>query len=456
MNYLFISLYFVQATVFIIVISFGTALVMSSLFKVKSEPKMDIVRDTKKSKRKPMLMAGAIGVVALSTLAFVFKPSNASYVVDRDALLVATVEQGDMKVRVRGTGVLASKDIRWLATDVAGRVERIVTKAGAVVKKGDVILELSNPQLVQQMEDYQWQLEEMEAETTALEVSLESQLLDQETVVLNEKLNYERAKLTFDAENTLLTQGVIAISKIKHQEAKIEVNRFKQRWDLEKKRLAKRRENLDAQRLSYQAKLKRLRHSLARAQTQVDNLTVRASMDSIVQEMPLELGQQVNPGNNLARLARSGLFIAELRIPEKLIKNVKLSQSVTVDTRSSEIKGHIIRIDPAVVNGTVQVDVDLVGELPIEARPDLTIDGVIDIADIENTLYVKRPMFAKNDTTSKVYVLDQASQYAVKRDITYGQTSNQFIEIKSGLKPGDSIVVSDVTAWQTHQKVSIN
>ncbi|OIQ46883.1 MAG: RND transporter [Gammaproteobacteria bacterium MedPE] len=417
---------------------------------------MDIVRDSKKSKRKPLLIAGAVGVLVVGVIALMIKPSNASYVVDKDALLFATVEQGDMKVRVRGTGVLASKDIRWLATDVAGRVERIVTKAGAIVKKGDVILELSNPQLVQQMQDFGWQLEEMQAETTALEVSLESQLLDQETVVLNEQLNYERAKLTFDAENSLLTQGVIAISKIKHQEAQIEVKRFKQRWDLEKKRLAKRRENLDAQRLSYQAKLKRLRHSLERAQKQVDNLTVRASMDSIVQEMPLELGQQVNPGNNLARLARSGLFIAELRIPEKLIKNVKISQAVSVDTRSSIIKGHIIRIDPAVVNGTVQVDVDLLGELPIEARPDLTIDGVIDIADIENTLFVKRPMYAKNDTQGSVYVLDEQSQEVVKRDIEYGQTSNQFIEIKSGLKSGESIVVSDVTAWQSHQKVSIN
>lgn len=417
---------------------------------------MDIVRDSKKSKRNPLLIASAVGVLVVGVIGLMIKPSNASYVVDKDALLFATVEQGDMKVRVRGTGVLASKDIRWLATDVAGRVERIVTKAGAIVKKGDVILELSNPQLVQQMQDFGWQLEEMQAETTALEVSLESQLLDQETVVLNEQLNYERAKLTFDAENSLLTQGVIAISKIKHQEAQIEVKRFKQRWDLEKKRLAKRRENLDAQRLSYQAKLKRLSHSLARAQKQVDNLTVRASMDSIVQEMPLELGQQVNPGNNLARLARSGLFIAELRIPEKLIKNVKISQAVSVDTRSSIIKGHIIRIDPAVVNGTVQVDVDLLGELPIEARPDLTIDGVIDIADIENTLFVKRPMYAKNDTQGRVYVLDEQSQEVVKRDIEYGQTSNQFIEIKSGLKPGESIVVSDVTAWQTHQKVSIN
>lgn len=416
---------------------------------------MDIVRDKKKANRKP-LIAGGIGLVVVGLAFFIFKPSNASYVVDKDALLFATVEQGDMKVRVRGTGALASKDIRWLATDVAGRVERIVTKAGAKVAKGDLILELSNPQLVQQMQDAQWQLEERQAETKALEVSLESQLLDQETVVLNEQLNYERAKLTFDAENTLLTQGVIAISKIKHQEAKIEVKRFKRRWELEKKRLAKRKENLRAQRLSYDAKLQRLRYSLARVRKQVDNLMVRASMDAIVQEMPLELGQQVNPGNNLARLARSGLFIAELRIPEKLIKNVKLTQSVTIDTRSSKINGTIIRIDPAVVNGTVQVDVDLHGTLPIEARPDLTVDGIVDIADISNTLYVKRPMFARNDSAAKVFVLDASSQYVTKRDIIYGQTSNQYIEIKSGLKPGDSVVVSDVSAWQEHQKVSIN
>lgn len=417
---------------------------------------MDIVRDSNKSNKKPMLLAGVVGLAIIGLAFFILKPSNASYVVDKDALLFADVKQGDMKIRVRGTGVLASKDIRWLATDVAGRVERIVTKAGAMVKKGDLILELSNPQLIQQMQDNQWQLEEMQAETKALEVSLESQLLDQESVVLNEQLNYERAKLTFDAENSLLTQGVIAISKIKHQEAKIEVKRYKQRWSLEQRKLAKRVENLDAQRLSYRAKLQRLTYGLARVKSQVDNLMVRASMDAIVQEMPLELGQQVNPGNNLARLARKGLFIAELRIPEKLIKNVKLAQSVIVDTRSTKINGTIIRIDPAVINGTVQVDVDLAGKLPIEARPDLSIDGVIDIANLSNTLYVKRPMFAKNNSEAQVFVLDESSQYVVKRTIEYGQTSNQFIEIKSGLKPGERIVVSDVTTWQEHQKVSIN
>jgi len=417
---------------------------------------MDIVRDSSKSNRKPMLMAGVVGMAVIGLVFFMLKPSNASHVVQKDALLFADVKQGDMKVRVRGTGVLASKDIRWLATDVAGRVERIVTKAGAMVKKGDLILELSNPQLIQQMQDSQWQLEEMQAETKALEVSLESQLLDQETVVLNEQLNYERAKLTFDAENSLLTQGVVAISKIKHQEAKIEVKRYKQRWELEQRKLDKRIENLDAQRLSYRAKLQRLAYGLERVKKQVENLMVRASMDAIVQEMPLELGQQVNPGNNLARLARNGLFIAELRIPEKLIKNVKLAQSVLIDTRSSKISGTIIRIDPAVINGTVQVDVDFTGALPSEARPDLSIDGVIDIADLSNTLYVKRPMFAKNDSKGHVFVLDESAQYVVKRAIEYGQTSNQFIQIKSGLKPGDSIVVSDVTTWQEHQKVSIN
>lgn len=417
---------------------------------------MDIVRENKKSGRQSLWIIIALGLVIAGAGFILLKASNASHVVSEDALLFADVQQGDMKVRVRGTGVLASKDIRWIATDVAGRVERIVTKAGAAVKEGDVILELSNPVLVQQTQDSQWQLEEMQADTKALEVSLESQLLDQETVVLNEKLNYERAKLTFDAQNTLISQGIVATSKIQHQEAEIEVKRFKQRWQLEQKRLDKRVENLEAQRLSYHAKLQRQRHSLARFKRQVDNLLVRATMDAIVQEMPLELGQQVNAGNNLARLARRGLFIAELRIPEKLIKNVKLGQRVSVDTRSSLIEGKIVRIDPAVINSSVQVDVELSGELPIEARPDLTIDGVVDIANLSDTLYVKRPMYAKSNSTAMVYVLDEGGQYVVQRDVKFGQISNQFIEVTAGLSSGERIVISDVTSWQTHQKVSIN
>ncbi|GAC19741.1 efflux RND transporter periplasmic adaptor subunit [Paraglaciecola arctica] len=418
---------------------------------------MDIIREKPKKKMSVKIL----GVVALIIILFfavklVFNRDGSTYAVNSNALLTDKVQQGELYVSVRGIGVLVPKDIRWVATNVEGRVERILIKAGALVKEGDLLMELSNPQLEQRLEETRWELDEMEAETTALEVSLESELLDQEAAVINEKLNHERALLTLNAQKTLLEQGVVAVSHIDHEEIKIDVAQFKQRWELEIKRLAKRRENLAAQRLAAQARLNRMRKILQRAQQQVDGLHVKATMDSIVQEMPMELGQQVSSGTNLARLARSGEFIAELRIPEKLINEVVIGQAVTVDTRTSKIQGKIKRIDPAVINGSVQVDVELTSDIPKEARPDLTVEGEIDIARINNTLFVQRPMFAKSFGQAQVYLLDTQGNSASRHEVTFGQTSTKYIEIKSGLKAGQNIIVSDVSSFEEHQQIKIN
>lgn len=418
---------------------------------------MDIVRSKKKNilgKQARFVIAGGIFIALVS--AFVFSRSDAAYMVSRDTLLTDQVQRGELMVTVRGTGVLVPEDIRWIATNVEGRVERILIKAGAKVKTGDLLLELSNPQLVQQLEETKWELEALEAETKAQEVAMESELLDQEAAVINEKLNHERALLTLNAQEKLLGQGVVAVSKIDHAEKKIDVDQFEKRWQLEKKRLNKRQENLAAQREAYQARVNRMRRILQRVQEQVDNLKVRATMDSIVQEMPMELGQQVNSGTNLAKLARNDQYIAELRIPEKLIKDVILGQKVTVDTRNSKITGTVQRVDPAVVNSSVQVDVALTGELPTEVRPDLTVDGVIEIDRIADALYVKRPMFVKSHSRGDVYLIDNEGEYAHKKKVKFGQMSTRYIQIQEGLKVGENIIVSDASSWEKYQQIQIN
>jgi multidrug resistance efflux pump len=418
---------------------------------------MDIVRKKTKKKMSTKLFGVIVLVIlCLFAIKLVFNRDSSTYAVNSNTLLTDKVQQGELYVSVRGVGVLVPKDIRWVATNVEGRVERILIKAGAQVKAGDLLMELSNPQLVQRLEETKWELDEMEAETTALEVSLESELLDQEAAVINEKLNHERALLTLNAQKTLLKQGVVAVSHIDHEETKIDVAQFKQRWELEIKRLVKRKENLAAQRLAAQARVNRMRKILQRAQEQVDGLNVKATMDSIVQEMPMELGQQVSTGTNLARLARSGEFLAELRIPEKLINDVAIGQAVTIDTRTSKISGLVKRIDPAVINGAVQVDVELTGDIPREARPDLTIEGEIDIARIANTLFVQRPMFAKSFGQAQVYLVDGEGETASRHDVTFGQTSTKYIEIKSGLIAGQNIIVSDVSSFEEHQQIQIN
>jgi HlyD family secretion protein len=385
-----------------------------------------------------------------------FSSTNATHIVDSDLLLTDKVQQGELTVNVRGIGVLAPKDIRWVATNVNARVDRIYVKAGAIVSKGDLILKLSNPQLDQQFEETQWELDELAAQATALKVSLESQTLDHEAAVINEKLNYERSLLTLTAQDTLLQQGINAVSQIDHQAIKIEVAQNKQRWELEIKRLEKQKENVTAQLIANQARVNRMSKTLERAKQQVESLNVRASIDAIVQVMPMELGQQVTAGTNLARLAKRDEFIAELRIPENQIQDVLVGQTVSLDTRTSKVEGVVTRIDPSVENGVVQVDVELVGPPPKEARPELTVEGIIEVMRIENALYVKRPMFAKSYGDSYVYLIDSNGDLANKHGVIFGKSSNTYIEIKDGLSLGQEIIVSDVSAWETHQQIRIN
>jgi multidrug resistance efflux pump len=418
---------------------------------------MDIVRSKQKKKMNVKRWVSIVGISVVALTMIVNLSGNSStYHVDNSELLIAEVQRGQFNISVRGVGVLVPKDIRWVATNVEGRVERILIKAGAKVKKGDLLLELSNPQLVQQLEETKWQLEEMVAETNAQNVSLASELLDQEAAVINEKLNHERALLTYNAQKTLLDKGTVAVSHIAHEEVKIDVAQYKERWQLETKRLNKKQESLTAQTKAYQARLNRMRKIYQRAQQQVESLKVHATMDSIVQAMPMELGQRVQMGSNLARLARSGEFIAELRVPEKLIKDVALGQSVLVDTRNSQIAGIVQRIDPIVNNGSVQVDIELIGDMPKDARPDLTVNGVISIANIKDTLFVKRPMFASEQSEAFVYVLTEDDSQADKVSIHFGQTSTQYIQITSGLVAGNNIIISDVTAWEKQQTISVN
>ncbi|WDD97431.1 efflux RND transporter periplasmic adaptor subunit [Thalassomonas actiniarum] len=418
---------------------------------------MDIVRPNKKNKlSKKILLIISLLITLTLILFLLFNKSRASYLADKDSLLIATVQRGELNISVRGTGVLAPKDIRWIATNVPARVERVLKKAGAKVKKGDLLLELSNPQLQQQLTQARWQLQALEAETRARQVALESDLLDQEIAVINEKLNFNKSQLTLDAQKELLDQGIVAISKIDYEEVKINVAQYKQRWDLEQRRLDKRRENLKAQVEANEARLSSMRKSVERIEQQVAGLQVTATMDSIVQDMPMELGQQVNAGTNLAMLARTDRFIAELRIPEKQIKDVVIGQKVTLDTRSSKIPGRVQRIDPAVLNSSVQIDVELLGPLPKEVRPELTVDGVIEITTIADTLFVKRPMFATSFSQSSVYLIDKQGGYANKHGVTFGNMSSQYIQIEQGLKEGESIIVSDSSSWQQHQQIHIN
>lgn len=417
---------------------------------------MDIVRKKTKNNSKKLVVLTASVLVAVGLFWQLAKTDSANFIVDKDSVLLDMVQRGNFDVSVRGIGVLVPKDIRWVATNVNARVEAIHAKSGARVKAGDVLMELSNPELVQQLEERQWELEEMQAQLYADEVSLESEVLDQETLVTNSRLNYERALLTLNAQKTLLAQGFVAVSVVEHEEIKIDVEQFNERWTLEQKRLIKRQKNVKAQKKAFQARLTRMKRIVARMQTQVDGLKVRASIDSIVQEMPLELGQQVNAGSNLARLAKRGEFIAELRVPEQQVSNVALGQAVVIDTKANKVNGIVKRIEPSVSNGSVQVDVELTGPIPKEARPELSVDGIIQIAKLSDVMFVKRPMFAKTGSHSTVFSFDETTSIAKLTAVEFGQVSNTHIEIIKGLSPGERVVISDISTWDGHQQIKLN
>ena len=408
---------------------------------------MDIVRKKEKKLKLPLKAIVALGIF-ISLGWAISSASSASHAISAEQVLTDSVQRGDLQLDVRGIGTLVPKEVHWVATEVNGRIDKVFIKAGAAVKKGDAIVTMSNPVLEQQLEERRWELEETEAQLNAEQVALESRVLDQETLVTNSQLDFERAQLTLVAQQQLLEQGIVAISKIDHEEAKIEVKQLRQRWQLEQKRLTKARENYQAQKRAFKARLQRMERSVTRMQRLVDNLTITATIDSVVQEMPMELGQQIAAGTNIAKLARSDEFIAEVRIPEKQIYQVALTQEVTVDTKTTKVAGKVIRIDPAVINGTVQVDIELTGELPKEARPELTVDGIIHVAHLEDVLFVKRPMFAKANESGSVYLFTPSDNQVNQRPVEYGRASQTYIEIKSGLFAGDNIVVSDVSSWK--------
>ncbi|MBT1062439.1 HlyD family efflux transporter periplasmic adaptor subunit [Bowmanella sp. Y26] len=416
---------------------------------------MDIVRNkpSNSTQQKKWLVGALFAVIPV--LVYVLGFSGAGgHPVERGSVLLDQVHRGAFELNIRGTGYLVSSDIRWIANPVAGRVERILVKAGAEVKQGDLLMVLTNPQLEQQLEESRWQLQELEAQTQADLVQFESSLLDQEAAAISQQLDYEKALLTLNAQQTLLDQGASSVSDIEHQEAKIHVQQLHKRWQVELMRLEKTKQNLDAQRKALQARLERNRRIVARAEQQVEDLQVRASLDSIVQEMPMELGQQVSIGTNLAKLARKGQYIAELRIPEKQIRDVAIGQPVVIDTRSSKISGSVMRIDPAVTNSTVQVDVVLNGPMPREARPDLTVEGEISVANIADTLYVRRPMFAQDNSQGHVYKVE--GNTAVKVPVQFGRMSSQYIQILKGLSVDEQIIVSDASAWQEHSQIQLH
>lgn len=418
---------------------------------------LDISVTNKKQNRLKSLWPFALLIVVIAlALNYSFSLAQADFVVDDETMVYAKVKQGNFYVSVRGTGTLVADNIQWLAASVDGHVERVVVKPGKVVKKGELIIALSNPQLQQLLEETEWELEANIAESKASEVEQKSAILFQKAQMLDAKMNFESSKLKLDAQKELFDKKSGAVSRIDYEKTTLETAQLKQRWQIQDKIWQTMIENLVAQNNARQSRLNKMRKTLERAEQQVKNLMVYATLDSVVQEVAVEPGQRITMGSSLAKLAQQGSLIAELQVAELLISEVRIGQQVIVDTRNSKVSGVVSRIEPAVVNGSVQVDVDFTQALPSDARPDLSVEGEIKITDIANALYVSRPIFAQSNSNSTLYKLDDDGDFAQRIQVKLGKGAINEIQILEGLALGDKVVISDTSSWQSFEKIRIN
>lgn len=415
---------------------------------------MDIVITNKKSaKTKRYLIIAAIAIPVILAVRYLWFLSQAEFSVDREVLVISEVKHGDFSVSVRGTGVLVPDKIQFLSANVDATVTKVAVKAGNVVKEGDIIVELSNPKLVQQLAEAKWDYDAMEAQLSSDRVAQESGLQQQKSSVLNAKLDFEKAVNEFEARSELLQTK--AVSMLDFKRTQVELTQAKQRWEASKETLEKMQENLVAQNNARNAKLEKARNIYEHFQKQVDDLQVKASMDSIVLDVPVEVGQRLLMGSSIAKLAEQDSLIAEIRVPEIQIQDVQIGQRVIIDTRNTTIEGKVSRVDPSVINGNVQVDVVFTEELPKEARPDLSVDGEIKITDIPDTLFVARPLFAQSKGNSMFFKVTSDGDFAMRVPVEVGYGAINQIQVLSGLSVGDKIITSDPTRFESYEKIRI-
>jgi len=416
---------------------------------------VDIHRPELKHKRRMMQrLALAIFVTVLLVIgALVFRMEPAVPKIDGQSVWSDTVREGEFVIAVRGQGSLVPRNTRWVPASSAGRVERIAIRPGAWVEPDSVLVELSNPELVQEAEELRWDVDAMAAGLTSLEAELERQLLDARSTLAVVSADHESANLEALAEEELAERGIV--SRIRYRQTRLRADQLHIRVQIEKERIEQLKSSVKAQVAAEQARLEQARHRYHRHQQRLEDLSVRAGVAGVLQRIDVEEGQQLQPGVNVGRVAQPDELIAELRIPESQAGDVRLDQVVSIDTRGAKIEGRVMRIDPAVVNGSVQVDVALNGSLPVGARPDLSVDGMIEIERVANTLFVGRPAYGEPGATVRLFRIDGQGQ-ANRVPVQLGRASVHLIEIQSGLQPGDLVILSDTSNWNGHERIRMD
>ncbi len=417
---------------------------------------MDIERPSRKKeiRRRRMMMGAGVALALILITVGIYSLEPAVRSVESGSVWTGVVQRGEMLRSVRGNGTLVPEEIRWVSAQTEGRVEKVVVDAGARVTPETVILELSNPELEQAAQDSELQLRALEAEYTDLEVRLSSELLDRQANMATVKAQYEGALLQTEADHELSENGLI--SAIELRKSELSAEQWTVRYEMEQKRLAKKSESIEAQLAVKRAQVSQRRALHQLRQNQLNSLKVRSSIAGVLQDVPVEAGERVTPGIRLARVAAPGTLKAELRINETQAKDIEVGQVARIDTRNGVIDGRVARIDPAVQQGTVTVDVALVGELPKGARPDLSVDGTVEIERLEDVLYVDRPAYGQAESLVGLYVIDPETRIATITQVRLGRTSVNTVEIRDGLEVGDEVILSDSSQWGDDAKIRLN
>ncbi len=417
---------------------------------------MDIARPSQarqKKIRRIVIAAGSLVGLLLITLGLSrLRPAAPS--VDKATVWIDTVKRGEMLRQVRGIGTLVPEEVRWIPAATDGRVERIRIQPGMMVTAESVILDLSNPEVEQSALQADAEVRAAEAQAIELKVRLESQRLDQQAAVARVESEHTQARMQAEVDEQLAERGLIAAITLKTSQTRAEEAR--KRLAIEQKRLEISGESVAAQVAVQQAVVEQRRAMARLRRGQLEGLRVRAGMDGVLQQVPAEVGQRVTPGTNLARVAQPGKLKAVVKIAETQARDLVPGQKATIDTRNGVVPGHVSRVDPGAQNGTVTVDLALDGALPKGARPDLTVDGTIELERLENVLYVGRPAQGQAEGLLGLFVLEEATNQALRRKVRLGRASVSTVEIVEGLKEGDRVVLSDTSAWDAFDRIRLN
>ena len=416
---------------------------------------MDIQRPSNaRAKKIRRITYGTVAIIFIGGVTFgLSRLRPAAPSVDAGTIWTDVVKRGPMLREVRGLGTLVPENIQWIPAQTDSKVDRIVLRPGAVVKSDSVILELSDPQLQRDTLDAEFQLKGAEADYANLRVQVNSELMNQKAAEAAVRSDYEQAKIQHDVDEKLVKQGLAAdvtekLSKVREEQLAIRVQ-------LEGERTRIATDSANARLVAQQARVDQMKALYQLKRGQFDALHLRAGINGVLQLVPVEEGQRVTPGTNLARVADPKKLKAEIKIAETQAKDVVIGQKASIDTRNGIVDGHVSRIDPSVQNGTVTVDVAIDGALPQGARPDLSVDGTIELENLKDVMFVGRPVHGQSDSTIGLFkVIDDGSE-ATRVNVKLGRSSVNTIEVLQGLQVGDKVVLSDMSAWDNFDRIRL-